>query len=129
VEVGSAGLVTAYADGADGQAASFDFGDASAPVEAPATPATTPEAQHTYAANGTYTISVTAAGQTATGPATISDLAAVQSIDTDSHTIAEILAWVGDDPARAQAAYDSETAGSSPRSTLLAQLETLGARR
>jgi len=42
-------------------------------------------------------------------------------------TIAEVLAWVGEDPARAQEAYDVEAAKTSPRTTLLADLEDLGA--
>lgn len=42
-------------------------------------------------------------------------------------TIADVLAWVGDDPTRAQEAYDAELASSSPRSTLLTQLEAEGA--
>lgn len=41
-------------------------------------------------------------------------------------TIADVLAWVGEDPARAQAAYDVEVAGQN-RSTLLAELERRGA--
>lgn len=39
-------------------------------------------------------------------------------------TIAEVLAWVGDDPARAQAALDAENAGAG-RTTLLNQLKVL----
>lgn len=45
-------------------------------------------------------------------------------------TIAEVLAWVEADqspPGRAQAAYDAEAARPAPRTTLLAQLESLGA--
>lgn len=39
-------------------------------------------------------------------------------------TIAEVLAWVGDDRARASAALDAEYAGAS-RSTLISQLEAI----
>jgi|SRR5262245_24273729 len=39
-------------------------------------------------------------------------------------TIAEVLAWVGDDPARAQQALDAELAGQN-RSTLISQLEAI----
>lgn len=42
-------------------------------------------------------------------------------------TIAEVLAWVGNDPGRAQAAYEAEQGGSR-RVTLLAELEARGAR-
>lgn len=41
-------------------------------------------------------------------------------------TIAEVLAWVGSDPDRAQQALDAERAGQN-RSTLITQLQELGA--
>jgi hypothetical protein len=39
-------------------------------------------------------------------------------------TVAEVLAWVGDDPRRAQLALEAEQAGQQ-RSTLIAQLERI----
>jgi hypothetical protein len=39
----------------------------------------------------------------------------------------DVLAWVGDDPARAQAAYDAELQRPSPRTTLLTELQGRGA--
>ena len=42
-------------------------------------------------------------------------------------TAAEVLAWVGDDPARAQAALEAEEAGQQ-RSTLISKLETIAAK-
>lgn len=44
-------------------------------------------------------------------------------------TIAEVLAWAGDDQRRAQAAYDAELGkGEDARSGLLTQLLKLGAK-
>lgn len=43
-------------------------------------------------------------------------------------TAAEILEWVGDDPARAQAALDAEQAREKPRVTLVGKLEPLAAK-
>lgn len=40
-------------------------------------------------------------------------------------TVAETMAWVGEDVERAQAALDAELAKDKPRSTLVAQLESL----
>jgi len=40
-----------------------------------------------------------------------------------SGTVADLTAWMGDDPARAQAVIDSENASGSPRSTLVAAAE------
>jgi len=51
---------------------------------------------------------------------------AVPDSGVPSGTIAEVLAWVGDDPERAQAAYDAERAGQG-RVTLLTALEDRGA--
>jgi hypothetical protein len=47
--------------------------------------------------------------------------------DIPGGTVAEIADWVGDDPARAQAALDAEYAGAG-RSTLIAQLEPIAAK-
>jgi len=52
--------------------------------------------------------------------------AAPPAEDVPEGTIATVLDWVGDDPARAQQAYDAEQAGQQ-RSTLLAELEARGA--
>jgi hypothetical protein len=46
------------------------------------------------------------------------------SADVPQGTIAEVLAWVGDDPGRARAALDAERAGQN-RSTLINQLEAI----
>lgn len=43
-------------------------------------------------------------------------------------TIEETLAWVGDDLARAQEAYDRENAKDAPRKGLINRLETIGAK-
>lgn len=40
-------------------------------------------------------------------------------------TTAEVLAWVGDDEARAQAALDKENADESPRKGLTSELEKI----
>jgi len=40
-----------------------------------------------------------------------------------SGTVADLTAWMGDDPARAQAVINSENASGSPRSTLVAAAE------
>ncbi|MGI5161396.1 hypothetical protein [Microbispora sp. CA-102843] len=40
-------------------------------------------------------------------------------------TVAEILAWVGDDSERAIEAYEAETAKANPRKTLVNRLEEL----
>jgi hypothetical protein len=40
-------------------------------------------------------------------------------------TTAEVLAWVGDDKARAQAALDKENADDSPRKGLTGELEQM----
>jgi hypothetical protein len=45
-------------------------------------------------------------------------------MDVPQGTIAEVLAWVGDDRERAQAALDAEYEGAI-RSTLIAQLEAI----
>lgn len=42
-----------------------------------------------------------------------------------SGTVQEVLDWVGDDPARAQAALDAEEAKEEPRVTLLEKLEPI----
>ena len=42
-------------------------------------------------------------------------------------TIAEIMSWVGEDPARAKAALEAEEAREKPRATLVAKLEPLAA--
>lgn len=47
--------------------------------------------------------------------------------DVPDGTAADVLAWVGDDPTRAQTAYDVEIASEKPRTTLLADLERKGA--
>ena len=76
MEVGSAGHVTAYADGSQGVAATFDWGDGSAPdveITNP-DPDQSPVSTHTYTANGTWTVTVTSRGQTATGAAVITDV-------------------------------------------------------
>jgi hypothetical protein len=44
--------------------------------------------------------------------------------DIPGGTVAEILEWVGSDPARAQGALDAEYAGAN-RTTLIAQLEPI----
>lgn len=46
--------------------------------------------------------------------------------DTAQKTVDEVLAWVGDDPDRAQEALSAEHASRRPRSTLIARLEELG---
>lgn len=45
--------------------------------------------------------------------------------DPASGTISEILANVGDDPVKAQAALDAENATGSPRATLVSKLEAI----
>lgn len=47
--------------------------------------------------------------------------------DVPTGTRDEVLGWVGNDPARAQRAYDVEQASDGPRSTLLAELQKRGA--
>lgn len=61
-----------------------------------------------------------------TGPAT-TGAAGPSPSGVPTGTREEVLTWVGDDPARAQQAYDAELASDSPRSTLLAELEKRGA--
>lgn len=127
MEVGSAGHVTAYADGSQGVAATFDWGDGSAPdveITNP-DPDQSPVSTHTYTANGTYTVTVTSRGQTATADAVIGDLAVV--FDPAGHTVAEVQQHVTAHPDAAQAVRDAEAAGKA-RSTLLSWLdEVLGA--
>lgn len=53
--------------------------------------------------------------------------AAPDSGEVPDGTRDDVLAWVGDDPARAQAAYDAELLRASPRTTLLAELQARGA--
>lgn len=48
-------------------------------------------------------------------------------MDVPEGTAAEVLAWVGSDPARAQAALDVEYYGQN-RSTLIAKLETIASK-
>jgi len=48
-------------------------------------------------------------------------------MDVPQGTAADVLAWVGDDPARAQAALDAEYVGAN-RSTLIAKLEPIAAK-
>ncbi|MEU6709999.1 hypothetical protein ABZ897_00855 [Nonomuraea sp. NPDC046802] len=45
-----------------------------------------------------------------------------------SGTAKEVLAWVGDDPARAAEARDAEAGQDKPRSTLLKALEEIAAK-
>jgi len=62
----------------------------------------------------------------APGPADASlEPAATQSEAPPTGTIAEILAWVGSDQARAQAALDAEYGTGHPRSTLVAALDPI----
>jgi hypothetical protein len=48
-------------------------------------------------------------------------------VEAPEGTIAEVLAWVGNDPERAQAALDAEYDGAN-RSTLITQLEAIAAK-
>jgi proline dehydrogenase len=47
----------------------------------------------------------------------------VADLDVPTGTIGQVMAWVGDDPDRAQAARDAETASDSPRSKLIDQAD------
>lgn len=49
-------------------------------------------------------------------------------MDVPQGTAAEVLDWVGDDPARAQAALDAENAQPTPRTTLVSRLETIASK-
>lgn len=49
-------------------------------------------------------------------------------MDVPQGTAAEVLDWVGDDPARAQAALDDENAQFAPRTTLVSRLETIASK-
>lgn len=49
----------------------------------------------------------------------------VETSDVPSGTIKKVLAWVGDDKDRAQAALDAENADESPRKSLVEKLEEM----
>ena len=54
----------------------------------------------------------------------VDDAAAVDALNPPAGTVAEILAWVDDDPGRARLAYQAEhETHSTPRVTLLDALE------
>lgn len=59
------------------------------------------------------------------GPEKVSELpsAPESGIEVPDGTIKEILAWVGDDTERAEAAADAENAAENPRPTLLDKLK------
>lgn len=61
------------------------------------------------------------------GPPVVNPTAAADEGDltVPEGTIAEVLEWVGDDPLRAAAALAFEQEQSSPRSTLISQLEAI----
>lgn len=129
--MGSAGHVTAYADGAQGRAATFDWGDGSGKdvdVVNP-DPSQSPTSTHTYTANGTFTITVSSGGQSDSTDVTISDLsedpdeeAEPEAYDPGAHTVTEVQDYVTANPGQAQAVRDAEAAGKN-RSTLLTWLD------
>lgn len=81
------------------------------------------DSSHTYAANGTYTITATSDDATpGTTQVTIADLAALV-FDPAEHTIPEVQAYVADNPDDAADIRDLEAAGKA-RSTLLTWLDT-----
>jgi hypothetical protein len=61
----------------------------------------------------------------ATAPVLGSDLQPATGTDVPTGTISDVLSWVDGDPVRAQAALDVEQAKSSPRVTLVEQLQSL----
>jgi PKD repeat protein len=122
VEVGSGSrTVTAFADGASGDQADFDWGDGSAvasvPVPAPPGVAST---GHTYAADGTYTVTVSSGGASDTEDVTVPGAAV--DFDPAEHTVTEVQDYVSANPGQAQAVRDAEAAGKN-RSTLLSWLD------
>lgn len=65
--------------------------------------------------------------QTATGDGVVPGKKATPEVPTGSAS--EVLAWVGNDPDRAQAALDAERERDAPRTTLTAGLERIAAQR
>ena len=51
------------------------------------------------------------------------------STEPPSGTAAEVLAWVDDDPQRAQTALEAENCQDNPRTTLVSKLEAIAAKR
>ena len=49
-------------------------------------------------------------------------------MDVPQGTAAEVLAWVGDDPERAEEALNAEHMQITPRTTLIAKLETIASK-
>lgn len=125
MQVGATGQVTAHADGATGATADFDWGDSTAATAGVAVVDGAASAPHTYAANGTFTVTGSSGGQSDTAEAVISDIT-VEEFDAGAHTVAEVQEYVDAHPEQAQAVRDAEAAGKA-RSTLLAWLdEVLG---
>lgn len=54
---------------------------------------------------------------------TVDDLAGVAAQVVEDRTVDGVMEWVGDHPARAEAALTAERASSSPRSTLIAAVD------
>jgi hypothetical protein len=113
--------VTAHADGAPGPTATFDYGDATAADTQPVT-AGAADSAHTYAANGTFTITASSGEATpGTTSVTIADITTAE-FDPGEYTIADVEAYVTANPDQTQAVRVAEAAGKG-RSTLLGWLD------
>lgn len=89
----------------------------------------TPQVGSTAARIAERQAAVARALSTSVTPASVHPPAPVSGVGpVPTGTVAEILAWVDEDPAiRAQAAYDAEQERETPRVTLLAEARERGA--
>lgn len=115
----------------------FDFGDGAVATQQDG------HTIHYYAGPGTYSTTAESATHKAAKSVVVTGATAVVESEPseapppepsegfsdypDTGTIADVKAWVGDDPDRAEYAIDQEEAKSTPRSTLLEYLITIGA--
>jgi hypothetical protein len=117
--------VTAYAANAPDGPVLFDFGDGSAELSEEST-AGQATATHTYAADGVYLLGVRVQNDRWFTEVPVNWPASETASDDDvpEGSIDTVLAWVGDDPGRAQQALDAEQAGQQ-RTTLITKLEAI----
>jgi hypothetical protein len=120
--VGALGQVDAHASGVTGTTATFDYGDSTAADVQDVTDGEA-DSEHTYTANGTFTITVTDDDSEGTTTATVADLAALE-FDPADHTVPEVQAYVTDNPDSVDDVRALEADGKA-RTTLLAWLDAL----
>lgn len=119
-------------------AATFDFGDGTAPAEAVGSP---PSAVHTYTESGTYTITATAGRQTGSAEVTVTvppppeeepepepepeepepEEESVGEFDPGAYTVAQVQDYVSAHPQETARVHEAEVNGKN-RSTLVTWL-------